>query len=208
MPTDAQEIISKDIYNIDALIHASAFQVAALSAQAEKGFSLGDAISHNDAFRRMAPEFVSILDGYALYKNGGTDTPWMLSSYDIHFTSYNDYRGNLSHFTITDGINYEFYNPTFLANYTITGLPVLSGSTTVYVPMSTITFMIDQFSFINKYLWADPTNPALAPYLSGGAMSNRGVYYNATTLLHSATSIKSTDQFYTDKKKYLTPLTK
>lgn len=209
MATDSQTLISNDVKNVDALITANSNQSAILSAHAITGMDLGNAILSSPQFATLPTTFTLILDGHRDYLSNSYSTTWNVTTTSPYYGVVSDYRGNLKDFTISDGthtaVTYDSITSSVV--YNSTGVPVVSGGTTKYIPLSSFSFMVQQFQFITQYLWADPTNSSLSSLLSSNDASSRGVFYNANTLMRAATALQSANTFYANKKTYLTPLT-
>ena len=202
-----------DIRNADVLANLNTGTYQALVDQANRGLALFSSLTGNQVFMDSLPTFELVYLGYRDYQadafSASFSAQYAGGSLGTYYGSRSSYYGNLRGLywvsatppmTIT-------YDTMIIAAKTIYSnqIPTLSGGSTVYYPVSTIEYLVEQFEFINKYLWADPTNLALSGNLTDAYMKF-GIKYNATSLLRVASANVSDQVFYTNKKKYLTGL--
>jgi len=215
--------ISTDIAHIDSIIAGSQATSVNVSAAAVKITNLKNELILNPQFF-YSKTWVDTFTRGVVYYNQYNDTGYWTLSNGLLYGNQSDFFGIVSNFAIISAPSLASYNAgtykiidTYSTwNYAGGTVSMSAGPGAVWSNGSTISsastdslrFHVNRFSFINQYLWADPTNQA---HLNATANSTTfnikfGVSYNAQSLLNSSTALLVDTTFYANKKTYLSSL--
>jgi hypothetical protein len=207
--------IINDINQASMLANLNNSTYSVLTEQANKGRTLLHSITSNSNFTGIVNNFSVIYTGYKDRQDFETGRTYIAQFaagvLGVNYGRTDNYWGNLK--------GLEWYSalptPSTLTYDVMIGsasppgpsgvIGIRIGGVNSTYPVSAIEFMADQFEFINKYLWANPTNPSLSAVLTDNTMKY-GIQYNATTLKQVASAHEDSKTFYRNKVNYLTPL--
>jgi hypothetical protein len=204
--------IAVDVSQANMLANLNNTTYSVLIEQANKGLTLLSSITSNGNFTGLVGSYAAIFTGYKDYQATSLGRTFVgqyaagdLGRYYGYTTNYYGNLRGLEWFS-SGSPNITLTYDTMVAAATATGLISISANfVPTTVPLSAATFMVNQFEFINKYLWANPTNPSLSASLTDPTMKF-GIQYNATTLKQVASAHEDNKGFYQNKVLYLTPL--